>query len=107
MVNRPDCYACRFRVAVPGDAHSECRHPAATLINGIGFLAHALSRENPKEDRDHIMDAPEHDGAPGMRVAFRAEGVRNGWCTWPLNFDPAWLTECTGFALPVAEEEDA
>jgi len=25
-------------------------------------------------------------------------GIRNGWFNWPLNFDPVWLIDCTGFS---------
>jgi len=25
-------------------------------------------------------------------------GVRNGWCLWPLNFDPIWILECDSFS---------
>ena len=27
---RPDCYSCRYRRGVPGDAHSSCAHPHPT-----------------------------------------------------------------------------
>ena len=25
------------------------------------------------------------------------QGVRNGWFTWPIDFDPTWVEVCTGF----------
>lgn len=25
-------------------------------------------------------------------------GVKNGWCNWPLNFDPIWVTDCNGYS---------
>jgi hypothetical protein len=30
-------------------------------------------------------------------VVGNAHGVRNGWFFWPINFDPVWLQNCTGF----------
>jgi hypothetical protein len=102
---RPNCYACEFRTGIPGDAHSECRHPGATLIRGVAFLGAALGTSD-KEHRDFVMDAeatPEH---PAIRVAFAAHGIRNGWVTWPLNYDPTWLRECTGFT-PKEGSQDA
>jgi len=24
-------------------------------------------------------------------------GIRNGWFIWPINFDPIWLEQCTGY----------
>lgn len=31
------------------------------------------------------------------KVVGNAHGVRNGWFFWPINFDPVWLQNCTGF----------
>ena len=27
MTNKPDCYKCEFRRAIPGDCHSQCTNP--------------------------------------------------------------------------------
>lgn len=32
-----------------------------------------------------------------------AHGIRKGWFSWPLNFDPTWLVSCDGFST---SEED-
>lgn len=24
-------------------------------------------------------------------------GIQGGWCNHPLNFDPVWIDDCTGF----------
>jgi len=34
---------------------------------------------------------------PDLRVVFEEEGILNGWASWPFNFDPHWLVDCTGF----------
>ena len=39
-----------------------------------------------------------------------AEGARNaelsGWWTWPRNFDPLWLVNCSGYTpIPTPKEE--
>lgn len=31
------------------------------------------------------------------RVTADQHGIRNGWFFWPFNFDPVWLTGCSGF----------
>lgn len=36
-----------------------------------------------------------------LRVRAEPHGIANGWFLYPVNFDPIWLIECTGFA-PVA-----
>lgn len=67
-----DCYNCQHRRSVPGDAHSKCEHPKATLISAITGINYMGVRLNP-------------------------HGVRNGWALWPINFDPIWIDECKGF----------
>ena len=32
------------------------------------------------------------------KVSGDPYGIRSGWFTWPLNFDPTWLTSCDGFS---------
>ena len=34
---------------------------------------------------------------PAAKVRGNAHGVRNGWFTWPFDFDPIWLEACDGF----------
>ena len=31
------------------------------------------------------------------KVVGNPHGVMNGWFWWPINFDPTWLQNCTGF----------
>lgn len=87
-MNKPDCYKCVHRGSVPGDAHSCCNHPA------VGGEVSKL------ELAAKIAMTP---GATGlnMGVGFSVKGARhgiaNGWFFWPVNFDPAWLEECTGY----------
>lgn len=34
----------------------------------------------------------------GIKIPELSEhGIRNGWCMWPLNFDPIWVGPCEGF----------
>ena len=30
-------------------------------------------------------------------VVQNPHGVKNGWCTWPINFDPIWIESCIFF----------
>jgi hypothetical protein len=57
----PDCYTCTYRGLIPGDAHSKCFNPKAS-------------------------------------VTCDPHGVSSGWSYWPYNFDPIWLTSCSGWA---------
>lgn len=95
MPDRPNCYACRYRRGVPGDAHSECVHPAGGLEGGIVFMVAAMAalRQRPPPDEVAVRIAAE----PELSLAFSIHGIAQGWATWPLNFDPVWLRACTGF----------
>jgi len=77
-----DCYACRFKGEVPGSVHICCNfvedHKARLLLmmlvvngQGGGMFAH-------KETGESLID-------------FNPHGVKNGWCSWPINFDPVWV----------------
>jgi hypothetical protein len=39
------------------------------------------------------------------KVIGQAYGIRNGWFTWPLNFDPTWLVSCKGFSDNPADKK--
>lgn len=34
---------------------------------------------------------------PEAKVGANAYGVAQGWCFWPINFDPLWIISCDGF----------
>jgi hypothetical protein len=75
---KPNCYKCKYRGNVPGDSHSSCEHPKVTP--GIAGWMMWMSGSNPLS-----VDAESH-------------GIAMGWFMWPMNFDPAWLRACDGFA---------
>lgn len=64
------CYRCKHRRCIPGDAHSACGHP----------------------ERLRWGHEPQR-----LVVVAHPYGVRNGFFSWPWNFDPIWLRECSGF----------
>jgi len=47
--------------------------------------------------RDVPGDCHSQCGNAGAKVESNPHGVINGWCWWPLNFDPIWIESCTGF----------
>lgn len=82
------CYQCKYRQSIAGDTHSRCTVlQTKTGIKDGEVLAAAVMMQ------DSEISLPEH----GLRVAGEEHGVREGWFVWPLNFDPVWLRECTGF----------
>jgi len=67
-----DCYKCKWRRSIPGDAHSECT-PGYVDVTTVAILAIAKLIPVPYED---------------------PHGVKNGWSMWPMNFDPVWIRNC-------------
>ena len=84
-MSKPDCYTCKHRRSVPGDAHSGCRHPKVHIDdNPFGALVDMLQGK--------AMDA-----AKELNIKGNLAGIKNGWFMWPANFDPIWLENCDGW----------
>jgi len=85
-MDKPNCYQCKHRGNIPGDAHSCCLHPDSghdgDLIMGMARLLMAASNGTLKNK---------------LNVRGCDTGIRNGWFMWPVNFDPTWLLSCDGF----------
>ncbi len=80
-----NCYQCKYRSEVPGDAHSMCHHPLIKQDdNAFGALIDMITGKNT-------------EAAVKLNIRANPHGVRNGWFFWPANFDPAWLENCDGF----------
>lgn len=73
-----NCYSCSLRRNVPGSAHSSCN--LAAVFDGPGELIQA-------------MQVFIHKGRIAG-VEGNPYGIKNGWCNWPLDFDPVWI-ECS------------
>lgn len=97
MAEKPNCYACVHRGTVPGSAHSSCLHPATRAVhdNPGARLAGLLGK------RTGLQVIPSQ-AAADLHIAAAAQGIRNGWFLWPVNFDPVWLERCDGFQARAA-----
>lgn len=104
MTTRPDCYTCQHRHGVPGDAHSECRHPGATVTRGIALMTSAFAA--PPAAKETVIECDASPGGSAITIGFQMHGIVNGWATWPMNYDPTWLTQCSGWG-PKASPEPA
>lgn len=90
MKEKNDCYKCKFRDEVPGSVHSSCG-----VFDGkssVTMATMAMLGKIPK-----ITDTNTGEDL----VKCNPLGVANGWCNFPLDFDPVWV-ECY---LPIGEEE--
>ena len=78
-----------------GSAHSSCHHPDTKAIHG-----------NPLANIIGIMGGAVIDLDNTLGVVGSPHGIRKGWFSWPLNFDPVWLEKCNGFeALPPSSDK--
>lgn len=97
-MSKPNCYECRHRGTLPGDAHSCCKHPA--------------NKEVMNDPMAQIMGifASVHRAAPivadtGLSVRGNPTGIKRGWFNWPMNFDPNWLESCDGFTAKTEKKK--
>lgn len=81
MSDKPNCYKCKYRGIIPGDAHSQCCHPDV--------------KASPLDDNYIAALAQSYIGkANGVKAKL---GIQGGGPTWPANFNPSFLTTCNGF----------
>ena len=92
-MSKPNCYDCKHRGSVPGDAHSRCRHPE---VGG--------GSSNIIEDMARTLVGDMNAAAVKLGIKGNPHGIRSGWFMWPANFDPVWLESCDGFAAKEAEK---
>jgi len=85
-MDKPNCYKCKYRGTIPGDAHSMCLHPKTGLKDGDIFGG-----------IEAILTGRTLSGAAELGIQANAHGVHSGWFMWPGNFDPVWLESCKGF----------
>lgn len=88
MAEKPNCYNCKYRGELPGNAHSRCVHPSVKPAPTDELLA-ALGVG--MQTQSTLSAARE------LNVKGNATGIRRGWFIWPYNFDPVWLESCNGF----------
>lgn len=98
MGNKPkknDCSLCPHSEKVVGSSHHiKCN--AMPGLTGIVATISVISGEaQPITDKE----------TGEVTLKFNQHGVKNGWCTWPINFDPIWV-ECY-LKVPQKEKEDA
>ncbi len=84
-----NCYQCKHRRNISGSAHIACG-----LIEGASALLIAAQMSTG------FGLTIQKDGVD--LIEFNPVGIRGGWCFWPVNFDPTWVT-CH---LPVDQNTD-
>jgi len=83
-MENPNCRKCKHRRSIPGDAHSECKHPFIEE-SPLGFLAAFIGVNDEGSARRKL------------NIQTNSHGVKMGWVNWPMNFDPVWIENCEGY----------
>ena len=82
------CDNCKWKGTVENSMHSCCNHPEARAMMSNGDEMRHIMEGLVKENRVRPLI--------GLRVDAEEDGVRGNWCLWPWNFDPLWITYCSG-----------
>lgn len=78
-----ECHMCTYSCSIPGNVHLSCKHP---VLKGVDIIVADLV------SRNIIINIKT------FKITFNSHGVKNGWCNWPINFDPCWIEgECKMF----------
>lgn len=76
-----DCNTCNFKRNIPGDCHISCGHPVFTSSPQLAFKINIA-----------IITGSQKKIYPQLGIIFSEHGISNGWCNFPLNYDPIWLS---------------
>ena len=83
-----NCYECKYRGTVAGSAHSRCNvlkdnctDEGQVLSLEMGLAVGKFQLTN-KETGEPLVNIDEY-------------GVRSGWASWPIDFDPVWVKSCS------------
>jgi len=77
-----NCHTCPFKQNIPGDCHVACGHPVVNGKNQFIVLSAVMRGSG------HLLTQP-------LGLIFSEYGIQSGWCNFPINYDPAWLSgEC-------------
>lgn len=86
-----DCSKCKHKGAVvTGSSH----HISCRLV---GYFAKQMVVYNLYRSGRQFVVTDKTTGEQKPLIVLNPHGVRNGWCDWPLQFDPIWIESCVGY----------
>jgi len=81
------CKECpHHELALSSGHHQKCIHPAIE-DKQFEILALLMSGKN-------ITITSKDANEEFKMIELNAHGVREGWCNWPIDFDPIWVEAC-------------
>ena len=95
-MGKKNCFNCKYRGTLPGDAHSCCKHPDLKSANddplaGLMAMFASVGRTQPQIANQAISNK--------FGIKANPTGIKRGWFNWPWNFDPTWLENCNAHEL--------
>lgn len=85
-MNEQSCYNCKFRGTLPGTHHSRCNLIKETNQKESGAMELMLAMKQVS-----LIN----EGTKEELVQLNPHGVKNGWASWPIDFDPIWVEKCS------------
>ena len=80
-MTNPDCYSCKWRGQTDYSYHSKCNHPFVGGKNAIFAMGNTFGM---------------WDFNP-LNIKLNSHGLKQGWASFPLDFDVIWLENCDGY----------
>jgi hypothetical protein len=97
-----DCYKCPYREQLSHTHHSKCNIMGSTLPLDSAQKA-MLDTQTSILVVTGVLQSITSTDDNSVLLSFNEHGVNNGWCSWPINFDPVWV-DCR-FPIPAAQSE--
>lgn len=80
------CNNCIFKGNVAGSTHLTC--------NFFGDITEKMKLWMRTRGSTKPISLKDENGKIVHLVELDETGIKNGWCTYPLDFDPIWVTSC-------------
>jgi hypothetical protein len=92
---------CKWEGVNIGTHHIKCCHPSLGEMNDnpIGDLIGLLVT-------GHRGSGGILQNTPELNIIAEASSIRNGYFTFPFNFDKIWLLNCDGWEKPDIKNEE-
>jgi len=97
-----DCYKCPYREQLSHTHHSKCNILNRTVPLDSGSKE-MLNIQTSILVATGVLQSITSTDDNSVLLSFNEHGVNNGWCNWPINFDPIWV-DCR-FPIPAAQTE--
>ena len=89
-----NCSKCKHKgPVVTGSSH----HISCRLV---GDFAKQMVVYNLYLSGKQFVVTDKTTGEQKPLIVLNPHGVKNGWCDWPLQFDPIWIESCLGYTEP-------